>query len=57
MFKLLVNNTTYTCPDETALIGLALIKALDNGIKKGPIHDKQTAIKYLNSIGITVEEE
>ena len=56
MFRLIVNNNVTLCPSEQSLILLALIKAMDNGISKGPIHDKQTAIEYLNSIGIAVEE-
>ena len=56
MFNLLVNNEVYTCPSEQSLIMLALVKAMDNGIVEGPIHDKQTAIQYLATIGVAVEE-
>lgn len=57
MFKILINNSVASlCPNEQSLVMFALIKAMDHGISKGPIHDKQTAIEYLNSIGIAIEE-
>lgn len=53
MFTLRVKGKEYSCPDES-LIGLALVKALDNGKTHGNIHDIPTAKEYLESIGIEV---
>lgn len=56
MYRLVVKGTTYTCP-KCSIVALAITKALDIGITHGNIHDEATAIEYLESIGIKVEEE
>ena len=56
-YKITNKNQVHTCQEASSIIGLALVQAMDRGITRGPIHDVKTAIEYLNSIGITVEEE
>lgn len=56
MYKLVVKGTTYTCP-KCSIVALALTKALDRGINNSNINDETTAIEYLESIGVKVEEE
>ena len=55
MYKLIVNDSVYTIPKEN-IVMLALHKALENGITHGEIHDDKTAIEYLESIGIGVQD-
>ena len=56
MYKLTINNTTYTIPKDN--IGLlAMSKAMDRGDDLGGVtHFPERAIQYLQSIGIQVEE-
>lgn len=56
MYKLKVKNSTYTIPKENIKV-LALYEALQRGITHGNIHDNITAIEYLESIGMEVEED
>ena len=56
MFRLTINDTTYTCPN-TSIVPLALMQAMDRGSVNGLIHDEQTAIEYLSSIGFTIEKQ
>lgn len=55
MYKLVVKGTTYTCP-KCSIVTLALTKVLDRGIAYGNINDEATAIEFLESIGVKVEE-
>ena len=55
MYKLKVNNTEYTIPKENIVL-LAMQQAMDRGIMQGNIHDEQSAIEYLESIGIEVSD-
>ena len=54
MYKLTVKDSVFTIPKES-IIMFALHKALENGITYGKIHDSETAIEYLESIGIKIE--
>ena len=56
MYKLMVKDSVFTIPKEN-IIMFALHKALENGITHGKIHDSETAIEYLESIGIKVYEQ
>ena len=51
--KISKNGATFEMPREN-LKAFALYEALQRGVKSGPIHDEQTSIEYLNSIGIEV---
>lgn len=55
MYKIITNNCAYSIPKQNIVL-LALQKALDNGITQGNIHDDKTAIEYLESIGMKVNE-
>lgn len=54
MYKLVVKGKTYTCPKHS-IIALALTKALDSGTTHS-INNEATAIEYLESIGVKVED-
>lgn len=56
MYKLVIKDKTYTCP-KCSIVALALTKALDRGINHSNINNEATAIEYLESIGVKVEEE
>ena len=56
MYKLMVKDSVFTILKES-IIMFALHKALENGITHGKIHDSETAIEYLESIGIRVVED
>ena len=53
MYKLKVKDSIFEIPKEN-IKALALVQALDRGITHGNIHDEETAIEYLESIGIEV---
>lgn len=55
MYKIVVKGSSYTIPKEK-IKALALYEALQRGITSGPIHDEQTAIEFLESLGMTIEE-
>ena len=54
-YELYIKNSVYKCP-KSNIKNLALMKAMENGITHGNIHDESTAIDYLTSIGIEVKE-
>lgn len=54
MVELIVKGSKYTMPRENLKM-FALYEAMQRGIKSGPIHDEQTSIEFLNSIGIEVK--
>ena len=59
MWILEKNSKIYTCPKGN-LKTIAYIQAMDRGIKKGPVHDDESAKKYLESLGFKIscgEEE
>lgn len=53
MYEIKVKDSVFTCPD-TSIVPFALMQAMDRGIMSGPIHDAETAINYLTSIGMEV---
>ena len=54
-YNLKYKDSEYTIPKEN-IVMLALHEALQRGIERGPIHDSETAIAYLRSIGFEVTE-
>ena len=57
MYKLTVEETTYTCPDESICL-LAMTKAMDrNEQVNNTILVPQGAVEYLEQIGVKVEHE
>lgn len=56
MYKLTVKGKEFTLPKQNIIV-FALSQAIDRGIIRGKIHDEATAIEYLNSIGIEVEDD
>ena len=50
-----VKDSVYTIPKEN-IKALALSKALDMGITHGNIHDDESAIDFLISIGMEISE-
>lgn len=54
MYKIIIKNKEFTIPKKNIVL-LALEQALQRGIKRGKIHDEETAIDFLRSIGIIVE--
>lgn len=55
MYRLKVKDSVFTIPKEN-IKAFALYEALQRGIMRGNIHDDKTAIEFLDSIGISVEE-
>lgn len=55
MYDIKIDDVVYSIPKENIVL-LAYQKAMDNGIMSGNIHDEETAIEYLESIGIEVED-
>ena len=54
-YSLKVNNSKYLIPKDS-IKGFALMKAIDNGLTHGNIHDEETAVEYLTSIGYEISE-
>lgn len=57
MYKLITAKGDVFTLGEKSLKAFALYEALQRGITRGNIHDNQTAIEYLESIGIKVKNE
>lgn len=55
MYKLKVKDKVFTIPKGN-IVPFAWQQAIQRGIMRGKIHDDQTAIEYLNSIGIEVTD-
>lgn len=55
MYKLKVKDSVFTIPKQNIVL-LAMQQAMDRGIMQGNIHDEKSAIEYLESIGIEVED-
>lgn len=55
MYKLKIKDAVYEITKENIKV-FALMQELDRGITHGNIHDEKTAIEYLNSIGIEVNQ-
>lgn len=54
MYKLLVKDSAFTCPEESIKL-LAITKAMDLKKDFSSISNNETAIKFLEEIGIKVE--
>ena len=57
MYKIIVRGEElFKCPSES-IVPLALSKAIDNCIIRGNIHNEETAVEYLATIGIIAIKE
>ena len=53
MLRIKTQNSEFTMPRKNVVM-LALQQALSRGLTYGKIHDEESAIKYLENIGIEV---
>lgn len=53
MLRIKTQNSEFTMPRKNVVM-LALQQALSRGLTQGKIHDEESAIEYLESIGIEV---
>lgn len=54
-YEIKVKDSIFKIPKENIKL-LAITKALDNGITHDNIHDEETAIEYLESLGMEIKE-
>lgn len=54
MYKVKIKEREFMCPKES-LVGFALLKALDKGIERGPIHNEETAKAFLEGMGYVID--
>lgn len=55
MLSLEIDGEEFTLPRKNVVM-FALHEALVRGVKRGSIHDEQTAIEYLERIGFEINE-
>lgn len=54
MYKLKIKDSIFEIPKQN-IVAFALYQALQRGITHGKVHDDQTAIECLKTIGIEVQ--